>query len=112
MSERYDSKTASPRDRVAWALCQIIDEDAPLRWTRYRFAAGCIAGNPEVMADLRNIAPSGGGQSDEYLAALDHLFQHCKGNNDDPLYRMFLGFVDAARTSPAPSAQPKEPRHE
>lgn len=52
MFQPYDKTTASPRDRVAWALCQIIDDDAPLRWTRYRFAAGCIASNPEVMADL------------------------------------------------------------
>lgn len=52
MYEPYDRTTASPKDRVAWALCQIIDDDAPLRWTRYRFAAGCIASNPEVMADL------------------------------------------------------------
>jgi len=48
----YDKETASTTDRIAWALCQIIDDDAPLRWARYRFAAGCIASNREVMADL------------------------------------------------------------
>jgi hypothetical protein len=53
MYEPYDRNTASPRDRVAWALCQIIDDDAPMRWTRYRGAAECIAHNPEVMADLQ-----------------------------------------------------------
>ena len=52
----YDEKTASTTDRVAWALCQIIDDDAPLRWTRYRFAAECIAINPEFMADLNKLA--------------------------------------------------------
>lgn len=52
MYEPYDKTTASPCDRVAWALCQIIDDDAPMRWTRYRGAAECIACNPEVMADL------------------------------------------------------------
>lgn len=52
MYETYNKETACTRDRVAWALCQIIDDDAPMRWTRYRFAAECIALNPEVMADL------------------------------------------------------------
>ena len=54
--ETFDPTTASTTDRVAWALCQIIDDDAPLRWTRYRFAAGCIATNPEVMTDLQKLA--------------------------------------------------------
>lgn len=58
MYQPYDRETASPEDRVAWALCQIIDDDAPLRWTRYRFAAGCIAFNPEVMADLQELKDS------------------------------------------------------
>ena len=49
----YDKETAPVQDRIAWALCQIIDDDAPMRWTRYRFAAGCIAKNPELMADLK-----------------------------------------------------------
>lgn len=48
----YNKETASTEDRIAWALCQIIDDDAPMRWTRYRFAASCIALNPELMADL------------------------------------------------------------
>jgi len=48
----YNRNIASAEDRVAWALCQIMDDDAPLRWTRYRGAAACIATNPEVMADL------------------------------------------------------------
>jgi hypothetical protein len=51
----YDPKTASTRDRIAWTLCQIIDDDAPVRWTRYRFAADCIARNPELMADLAKL---------------------------------------------------------
>ncbi len=56
MYEPFNKETASPRDRVAWALCQIIDDDAPMRWTRYRGAAGCIANNPEVMADLAELS--------------------------------------------------------
>ncbi|MEF2156433.1 hypothetical protein V3390_09390 [Luteimonas sp. FXH3W] len=56
MYEPFDKETASARDRVAWALCQIIDDDAPLRWTRYRFAAACIASNPEVMQDLAQLS--------------------------------------------------------
>jgi hypothetical protein len=63
--EPYDRKTASPADRVAWALCQIIDDDAPLRWTRYRFAAECIARNKEVMADLRALAKRIAGEGRE-----------------------------------------------
>ena len=51
----YDEKTASTTDRVAWVLCQIIDDDAPMRWTRYRFAAECIAFNDELMADLAEL---------------------------------------------------------
>ena len=56
--QTYDEKNASTKDRIAWALCQIIDDDAPLRWTRYRFAAECIAGNKELMKDLRTLANS------------------------------------------------------
>ena len=56
MYEPFDKETASTEDRVAWALCQIIDDDAPMRWTRYRFAAGCIASNEELMANLGELA--------------------------------------------------------
>jgi hypothetical protein len=52
----FDKATASVTDRISWALCQIIDDDAPLRWTRYRGAAECIARNPEVMKDLLELA--------------------------------------------------------
>jgi len=52
----YNEETASTEDRVAWVLCQILDDDAPLRWTRYRFAAVCIAHNAELMADLAALA--------------------------------------------------------
>ena len=52
----FNKETASTTDRIAWALCQIIDDDAPLRWTRYRFAAECIAKNGELMADLNRLA--------------------------------------------------------
>lgn len=51
----FNHETASTTDRIAWALCQIIDDDAPLHWTRYRFVAECIAKNPELMADLREL---------------------------------------------------------
>lgn len=54
--EPYDARTASVTDRVAWVLCQIIDDDAPMRWTRYRFAAECIAHNPALMADLKTLS--------------------------------------------------------
>ena len=55
MYEPYNKEAASTKDRIAWALCQIIDDDAPLRWTQYRFAAGCIANNRELMSDLREL---------------------------------------------------------
>jgi len=42
MYETYLEDSATPEDKLAWMLCQIIDDDAPLRWTRYRFAAGCL----------------------------------------------------------------------
>ena len=53
--EPYNKEIANNTDKVAWALCQIIDDDAPLRWTRYRFAAQCIAQNNEVMEDLKRL---------------------------------------------------------
>lgn len=55
MYEPFDKETASTKDRIAWALCQIIDDDAPMRWTRYRFAAEFIAHNDELMADLKKL---------------------------------------------------------
>lgn len=56
MYESFNKETASTTDRIAWALCQIIDDDAPTRWTRYRAAAICIAKNKEVMSDLEELA--------------------------------------------------------
>lgn len=53
--EPYDPLMAPLEDRIAWALCQIIDDDAPMRWTRYRFVAGCIASNPTLMTDLQTL---------------------------------------------------------
>jgi hypothetical protein len=52
----FDKTTANTTDRVAWILCQIIDDDAPLRWTRYRGFARCIAANKELMAELQRLA--------------------------------------------------------
>ncbi len=52
----YQHECASPTDRVAWALCQIIDDDAPLRWTRYRFAADCLAAHSVTMQALNVLA--------------------------------------------------------
>jgi hypothetical protein len=60
MFEPYDKKTASVQDRIAWALCQIIDDDAPMHWTRYRFAAECIAHNEKMMADLKALSEAKG----------------------------------------------------
>lgn len=54
--ETFNKETASVKDRIAWTLCQIIDDDAPLQWIRYRFAAECIAKNTELMADLKELA--------------------------------------------------------
>lgn len=55
MYEPYNKETACAIDRVAWALCQIIDDDAPIQWTRYRGIAKCIACNAELMADLEEL---------------------------------------------------------
>lgn len=55
MYEPFDKETANTTDRIAWALCQIIDEDAPTFWIYYRFAASCIANNEELMADLQEL---------------------------------------------------------
>lgn len=56
MYEPYEKEYATTTDRVAWVLCQIIDDDAPLHWTRYRFLAECIARNKKVMEDLNELA--------------------------------------------------------
>jgi len=52
----FDKENASVTDRIAWVLCQIIDDDAPLHWTKYRFFAMCIATNKDLMADLAAFA--------------------------------------------------------
>ena len=54
--EPYDPLMASTEDRIAWALCQIIDDDAPVRWTRYRGAVENIVLNPSLMLDLQTLA--------------------------------------------------------
>jgi hypothetical protein len=53
MMETYNQEFANDQDCIAWILCQIIDDDAPLRWKRYRFAADCIATNKGLMGLLR-----------------------------------------------------------
>ena len=50
--EPYNEETANPEDRLAWLMCQIIDDDAPLRWTRYRFAAGCLLAESNPLRDI------------------------------------------------------------
>ena len=55
MYETFNEKTASTEDRIAWTLCQIIDDDAPMRWTRFRIAAICIANNTKLMTDLASL---------------------------------------------------------
>lgn len=53
--EPFNKETASRIDRIAYTLCQIIDEDAPVRWTRYRGVGKCIALNKELMKDLEDL---------------------------------------------------------
>ena len=53
MSEKSADVARTVEDRIAWALCQIIDDDAPLRWRRFRGVATCIAMNQTVMDDLQ-----------------------------------------------------------
>ena len=71
MYEPYSKETASPTDRVAWVLCQIIDDDAPMRWTRYRFAVDCIVRNAEVMRDLNTSAAALAAQLAARMDALE-----------------------------------------
>ena len=52
----FNEATATLDDKIAWKLCQIIDDDAPLRWTRYRFVAVCIAKNQKLMEELKERA--------------------------------------------------------
>lgn len=55
MYQPFNKETASRIDRIAYSLCQIIDEDAPMRWTRYRGVAKCVALNKELMKDLEDL---------------------------------------------------------
>lgn len=52
----FNPGTADLADKVAWALCQIIDDDAPIHWTRYRSVAWCIASNKDVMDNLKALS--------------------------------------------------------
>lgn len=56
MFQTYNKQSATITDRIAWTLCQIIDDDAPLRWAQYRGVAECIARNEKLMADLKALA--------------------------------------------------------
>lgn len=53
--ETFNKETASTKDRIAWTLCQIIDDDAPMRWTRYRGVAQCISLHPSLIQDLMDL---------------------------------------------------------
>jgi len=66
MYEQYNKETARAEDRVAYALCQIIDDDAPMRWTRFRMAANCIAKNSELMRDLKELKTEKRVASDDF----------------------------------------------
>ena len=55
MFTAFNKETANTTDRIAYILCQIIDDDAPMRWTRYRSVARCIAMNEELMSDLERL---------------------------------------------------------
>lgn len=65
MYEPFDKATASRVDRVAFILSEIIDDAAPMRWTRYRFAAECIANNTELMQDLLALGNDAARESDD-----------------------------------------------
>lgn len=59
MFETYDEESASPTDRAAWILCQIVDDDAPIRWTRWRGYASCMANSDELLAAFKAMRESG-----------------------------------------------------
>jgi len=50
--ETYERDNATPVDQLAWLLCQIIDDDAPLRWTRHRFAAECLLAKNNPLREI------------------------------------------------------------
>lgn len=79
MFQQYDEQTASTEDRIAWVLCQIIDDDAPMRWTRYRFVAECIAGNEKLMADLNRMGPAKTLTDDQ----IDRIAENCAKSMPD-----------------------------
>lgn len=53
--EPYNEATATMTDRVAYALCQIVDDDAPMRWTRWRYVVDCLVTNQQVLQDLNSL---------------------------------------------------------
>lgn len=36
---------SKPEERLAWLLCQIIDDDAPLQWRKHIWVAECLISN-------------------------------------------------------------------
>jgi hypothetical protein len=50
--EPYDQYNAPTQDRIALALCLILEDDAPKGWERYRQVAESIVLNKELMTDL------------------------------------------------------------
>jgi hypothetical protein len=43
------------KDQAAKILCEIIDDNAPIGWERYRPIARLIACNDELMSILKNL---------------------------------------------------------
>lgn len=56
MYRAYDENTATLEERTAWILCQIIDDDAPLRWSRYLGVVGFLANNDKFIMSLLTAA--------------------------------------------------------
>lgn len=43
------------RDEAARILCEIIDDDAPLHWARYRSVVDCIVNNERLLELLNEL---------------------------------------------------------
>ena len=55
MYEPYNEETADSLDKAAFILSEIIDDNAPLNWTKFRAYASYIARNDKLMDELAKL---------------------------------------------------------
>lgn len=49
----YETPADTPRDKLAFLLSEIMNDSAPLGWTRYRGYAACLLASDKLREILR-----------------------------------------------------------